>query len=80
MGKVKIEIYCYPTADILTKVLQKCLLSGPPPSISFYTKILNLIGCHDGNRNVKFVKKYFKKINSFRSYKGDKAECLQNCL
>ena len=34
MGKVKIEIYCYLIADILTKVLQKCLLSDPPSSVS----------------------------------------------
>ena len=61
MEKVKTEIYCYLIADILTKVLQKCLLNGPPPSISFQTKPLNLNGCH-GNRNVKFAgKKIFKK-------------------
>ena len=33
MGTVKIVIYYYLIADTLTKVLQKCLLSGPPPSI-----------------------------------------------
>ena len=33
MGKVKIEIYWQHIADILTKVLQKYLLSRPPPSI-----------------------------------------------
>ena len=31
MGKVEIGIYCYLTADILTKVLQKCSLSSPLP-------------------------------------------------
>ena len=33
---LKIEIYCYLLAGVLTNVLQKCLLlSGPPPSLSF---------------------------------------------
>ena len=58
MGKVKIEIYCYLVAVIVTKVSQKCLLSCPPPSISFQSRPVNLIGCH-GNK--KFAKKYIKK-------------------
>ena len=29
---MKIEIYCALSEDILTKILQKCLLSGRPPS------------------------------------------------
>ena len=33
-GKIEIG-NCYPIADILTRFLQKCLLSGPPSSISF---------------------------------------------
>ena len=33
-----------------------------------------------GNRNVKFAKKYLKKNQLLRSYKGDKAETLQNYL
>ena len=37
-------LYCYLIADILTKVLQKCLLSGPLPSISYYFS-LNLSIC-----------------------------------
>ena len=36
MGKVKIKIYCYLIEDILTKVLQKCLLNGPPPTYQAY--------------------------------------------
>ena len=44
MGKVKIGIYCYLTADILTKVFQKYLLNGPLPNIYFLSKLLNLIG------------------------------------
>ena len=53
MGKMKIGIYCYLIEDILTKVVQKCSLSGPLPTfyscpnISFLsvvmaTEILNL--------------------------------------
>ena len=45
------------TADILTKVLQKCSLSSPLPIIWILSKPLNLIGCHD-NRNTKFAKIY----------------------
>ena len=55
MAKVIIEIYCYLIADILTKVLQKCLLSGPLPNIYFLSKPLNLIGCH-GNQKAQFAK------------------------
>ena len=33
MGKMKIGIYCYPIAGILAKVLQKCSLKSPLPSI-----------------------------------------------
>ena len=33
MGKVKIGFYFYLTADILTKVFQKCSLSSPLPNI-----------------------------------------------
>ena len=57
MGKLEIGIYCYHTADILTKVLQKCSFSSPVPSIRILSKPLNMIGCH-GNRKAKFVKKY----------------------
>ena len=32
-GKVKIGIYCFFIADILTNVFQNCLLSGPLPNI-----------------------------------------------
>ena len=50
MGKVKVGLHFYLSADVLTKVLQKCSLSSPLP------KPLNLIG-HHGNRNAKFVEK-----------------------
>ena len=68
MGKVKIEIYCCIIADILTNVLQKCLMSCPPQSISFETKPLNLIGCHV-NRNAKFAE---KNPNSSEAIRGIK--------
>ena len=38
MGKVKIVIYCYRIADILTNIVQKCLLTGPLPKINFLSK------------------------------------------
>ena len=63
MGKVKIEIHCYVIADILTKLLQKCLLNGPP---SFVFKPPNFIGCH-GNQKVKIL-----KINSLEAISGIK--------
>ena len=33
---MKIGIYCYLTADFLTKFLQKCSLSGPLQNTSFF--------------------------------------------
>ena len=71
MGKVKIEIYCFLIADILTKVLQKCLLSGPHRNMYFLSKPLNLIDSH-GNLKAKFIKHIQKST-------GDKAETLQKC-
>ena len=55
MEKVKVGLYCYLTADILTQALQKCLLSGNLLNISFLSKPLNLIGCN-GNYKAKFEK------------------------
>ena len=63
MGKVKVGLYCYLIADILTKVLQRCSLSSPLPNIWILSKPLNLIGCH-GNRKDKFAKTYWKIISS----------------
>ena len=60
MRKVKICLYCYVKADILTKVLQKCLLSSPLPNKSFLSKSLNLVGCY-ANRKAKFEKKNIQK-------------------
>ena len=41
MRKVKVGLYCYLTAGILT-VFYKCLLSSPPPSIKKLYKFLAL--------------------------------------
>ena len=57
MGKVKVGLYFHLTADILTKVFQKCSLSSSLPNIQILSKLLNLIGCH-GNQKDKFSKKY----------------------
>ena len=78
MGKVEIGIYFCVTADILTKVLQKCSWSSPLQTIRILSKWLILIGCH-GNRNVKFLKKIFKDL-LLRSHKEDEAEILHKCL
>ena len=77
MGKVEIGIYCYLTADILTKVLQKCSSSSPLQDISILSKPLNLIGCH-GSRNAEFAKQIFKN-NLLRNHKGGEVETLQKC-
>ena len=79
MGKVKIEIYCYLSAD-MTKVLQKCLLGGPLPNIYLLSKPLHLIGCHD-NQKAQFAKNIQKstpqklycyvKINKIPWNKGE---------
>ena len=54
-GIMKIGIYCYLNADILTKVFLKYSLSSPLPNISSLSKPLNLIGYH-GNRKAKIEK------------------------
>ena len=54
MGKVKVGLYFYLIADILTKVFQKCSLSSLHMKFS---KPLDLICCH-GNRNANFANKY----------------------
>ena len=74
MGKVKIEIYWYLIADILTKVLQKCLLSGPAyhfsPNLSIW-----LVATATERFNLR------KNINKSTPQKlsWDKAEILKNC-
>ena len=76
MGKVEIDIYCYLTADILTKVLQKCSLISPLPTIWNLSKPLNLIGCH-GNQNAKFAKIYWKVFFS-EAIRGMKLKLCRN--
>ena len=71
MGKRKFGIYCYLTADILTKVLQKCSLSSPLSNISILSRPMKLIGCY-GNRKAKFAKKIHLK-----SHQMDETETLQ---
>ena len=71
MGKVKVGIYCYLTADVLTEVLQKWPLSSPLPDILILSKPLNLIGSH-GSRKAKFAKKKNKKIISSEAIRGIK--------
>ena len=73
MGKVEIGIYFCVTADILTKVLQKCSWTSPLPTICI------LIGCH-ANRKAKFKKKIFKNLLLRSRDKGDEAETLHKCL
>ena len=71
IGIVEIGIYCYLTADILTKVLQKCTLSSLLSiiiTIWILSKPLNLIGFH-GNRNVKFPKN-IQKTSPLKLYGG----------
>ena len=65
MGKVEIGIYFCVTADILTKVLLKFVLSNPLPTIWILPKSLILIGGH-GNRKAFF---FFlrKKKNTFKN-------------
>ena len=75
MGKVKSEIYCYLTADILTKVLQKRFLSSPLPNIWILSKALNWIGCH-GNQKDTFAKKYSKIISD--AIRGMKLQLCRN--
>ena len=41
---MKIGIYCYLIADILTKLLQKCSLSGLQPNISFLARLYKSTG------------------------------------
>ena len=53
---MKIGIYCHVIADILTKLLQKCSLSGPLSNLPFLLLPLNLIG-YNGNQKANCVKK-----------------------
>ena len=76
MGKVEIDIHCYLTTDILTKVLQKCSLSSSLPTIWILSKPLYLIGCNS-NLNKKFAKNY-SKIFSSEAIRGMKLKFCRN--
>ena len=78
MEKMKIGIYCYLIADILTQNLQNCSLSSSLLNLSLLFKPLNLIGCH-GNRKAEFENKQKNKNHPLRSHKGNDAETLRNC-
>ena len=77
MGKVKIGIYCCLTADILTKVLQKCSFRSPVPNLSVLFKPLHLIGCMAierlNFRNSAIICEKIFKNHLLRSHKGDEA-------
>ena len=64
---MKIGLYCYHTADILTKVLQKCSLSCPLPNISFiFITPSHLILCLHNIDTLKIcVRKFDTKILFF---------------
>ena len=74
---MEIGIYFCVTADILTKVLQKCSWSSPLQTIWILSKSLILIGC-SGNQMLNFRKKIFKNL-LLRSHKGDEAGTLHKC-
>ena len=60
---MKVGLYCYLTADILSKFLHKFSLGSHLPNIWLLSKYQNLIDCH-GNQKSKFEKKYSKIISS----------------
>ena len=68
MGKVEIDIYCYFTVNILTKVLQNCSLSRPLWIIWILSKLI---------WKAKFAKKY-KKIISSVVIRGMKLKLCRN--
>ena len=75
---MKIGIYCYLIADILTKLLQKCSLIGPLPNISFLSNLLiDLLTWPTEMQNL--LKKYLKTMSK-EAVLEDKAETLQNCF
>ena len=47
---LEVYLYFYLTADSLTKVLQKCSLSSPLPTILSLSKPLTWIGCHSNQK------------------------------
>ena len=78
IGKVKIRLYCYLIADILTRVLQNCSLTSPLLNLLFLLNPLNLIGCH-GNTKAKFPRIKIKN-HLLKRHNENEAETLQICL
>ena len=72
MGKVKIGIYCYLTADILQKFYRNV------PCVVFYQH-MNFVQTaeFDGNRKAKFAKKISKIISS-EAIRGIKLKLCRN--
>ena len=73
MGKVKIGIYCYLIADILTKVFRKYLLSGLLPNIYFFVQFDWL----SWQSKTNFWEKIFK-INSLEAMWKIKLKLCRN--
>ena len=64
---MKIGIHCYLTADILTKVLQKCVFSGPIQNIPFCCyHLISLVTMATKRQTLQ------KKINSSEAVWGIK--------
>ena len=72
MGKVKIGIYCYLTADILTKFSQKCSVSFPLPNTPFCCSLLICLVTMEPNGENSWI----LKNELLRSCLGDTADTL----
>ena len=74
MGQAKIEIYCHLNADILTNILQKCLLHQ-----AYHFRPTSKFDWLPWQPKYNICEKIFK-INSSEAIFGDKAETLLICL
>ena len=73
MGKVKVGLYFYLTADILTKVFQKCSLSSPLPNIWVLSKpLIWLVAMATERINL------WKKIKKSEAIRGMKLKLCRN--
>ena len=73
--KVKIGIYCYPTADILIKIIQNCVSSPLSNNLLIWSNPLSLI-CFHGDKMLSLWN--ILKKHPLTSHKGDKADFLQS--
>ena len=81
MGNVKINIYCYLTADTLTKGLQKCFLSSPLRNVSFLSNLLNLIGFHGNMETERLnLQKHYSKHISAAAIRGMKLKLCRTVI